>query len=155
MKILSQEAKTKVEEKIKDLERHTSCEFVCVFRERSSPGPAWLSYLMPKAWSLYHVETSAHLAFLYEEIFATEQRTGIMIYISERERAVYVMADKGVTAKIPVNEFGMLGQKLAKDFSKRTADETFLKALDEIAKRLGEKFPPRPNNTNELSNQIR
>jgi uncharacterized membrane protein len=49
----------------------------------------------------------------------------------------------------------MLGQKLAKDFSKRTADETFLKALDEIAKRLGEKFPPRPNNTNELSNQIR
>lgn len=152
---LSTETKSKIEDKIASLEAHTSCEFVCVFRERSLFVPSVIRFLMPKRWILQSVETAAHLAFLEEEIFATSQRTGIMIYISEAERAVYVMADKGVTEKISAEEFRKLGEQLAKDFSSHTAEETFLSALDEIAKRLGKIFPPHVLDVDELENRVR
>lgn len=155
MKQLSSEIKARIEAKIASLEQHTSCEFVCIFRKRSLGYPKWLLPLVPRKALLEQIEVDAHLAFLHEEVFATRDRNGIMIFISEYERGVYVMADKGVTAKIPSSEFGELGQMLAKDFSQKQPENTFLNALDQIAKKLGQHFPPRKDDQNELSNQVR
>ena len=46
------------------------------------------------------VEQRAAEAFISEEVFATEKRTGILIFLSILERRVIVIGDAGIHAKV-------------------------------------------------------
>jgi putative membrane protein len=111
--------------------------------------------LLPPALKLIAVERKAHDCFLREEVFDTKNRTGILILVSEFERAVFVLADKGFNQKVSGTEWSQLGKTLAEDFSKRSPGETFLLALDELARRLSKDFPSIQGQTTHLSNSIR
>ncbi len=111
--------------------------------------------LLPKSIRQREVEDAAHRFFLKEEVFATHNRRGVLIYISMLEKAVFIVADRGVTAKVPPKEWAELGAKLAHDFARQNAGETFLEALDLLAKRLTKDFPPEPGAKSELANNVR
>lgn len=114
-----------------------------------------LRILLPRAVKLREVEDAAQRIFLTEEIFETKDRTGVLIFISEFEKAVYILADKGLLKKVPAQEWQALGVTLANDFSKQSAGDTFFQSLDVLSKRLSPEFPPSLENLNELKNQIR
>lgn len=119
---------------------------------------AWspvLRWLVPASVKRTEVEQGAGHCFLREEIFNTRRRTGLLIYISVFERAVYLMADRGITAVVPVEEWARLGNRLAQDLGRNTPGVTFLEALDEIMVRLQNSFPPDVDNPNELPDGIR
>lgn len=116
---------------------------------------AVLRWSLPTALKLRKVESAALRAFLQEEIFKTKDRTGVLVFISELERAVYIVPDQGILAHIPASEWADLGADLARDFQKKCTGETFLKALDSTALKLGQKFPPEGVNENQLSNRLR
>ncbi len=110
---------------------------------------------LPAILKHIEVEELAHSVFLKEEIFATERRTGVLIFISALERSVFVMADKGVLNVVKAEEWAGLGQELAKNFQKESAGETFLSALDQVSLKLGGQFPPSTANANEIKNHVR
>ncbi len=114
-----------------------------------------LRFLVPRAVFLEHVSRAARLAFLRFEVFQTKSRTGILIYISMLEHAVYVYADKGVIQKVPQAYWAELGAKLAQDFSHNSPGDSFVSAIDELLKVHGKEFPPCADNQNELSDELR
>lgn len=113
-----------------------------------------LRVLLPKPWTLRAVEDGARRQFLQTEVFATRCRTGVLIYVSLAERAVYVMPDKGVAAKLPADEWAALGARLAADFDQARPGDTFVEALRTLVERLAPEFPPDPNDPNELPDQL-
>lgn len=200
---LTSETKNLIENRIAEIEKRTSLEFVPVLTDFSSPYTAWrigysllalagsLEYflvhasdlshflklgasivaavvtwfafwipsvrrfLVPKFAELRAVRDKAHQFFLSEEVFDTPLRTGILIFVSEFERAVYILADKGLASKVSDSEWKKLGETLAEDFSKKCPGVTFLEALDALAARLEPDFPPRAGINPQLANSVR
>jgi putative membrane protein len=99
------------------------------------------------------VERAAREEFLASEIFATEKRTGVLIYISKLERKVFVLADKGLAKGTEQEEWVQLGSELAQAFSEsKNVEATFCQALRKISEKHAKDFPPEINNKNELQN---
>lgn len=192
-----------VEDKITELEKQSSVEFVPVFLEQADGYTAlrqsyfWFSYvvvlfilqsclaaelliwtyalalpvsfavfalsskswalrlLVPKAYQQHKVEETALKVFAQEEVFATRDRTGVLILISKMEKSVFILGDKGLNSKVDPKEWSDLGQSLAKDFDQHRSGDSFLKALDGLIQRLKSDFPPRNDDSNELHNKVR
>lgn len=111
--------------------------------------------LVPLSYRRMKVENMAYELFLRHEVFATHDRTGLLILVSQLEKAVYLLADKGLVKKIPTKKWQELSFQLAKDFNKNSPGESFLQALTELESELAEKFPVRSDDTNELSDHLR
>src|SRR5690606_38161285 len=118
-----------------------------------SPGLFYL--VLPRKLRLHEVEEAAALEFLKHEVFATRQRTGVLIYISLLERAVFVLADKGLLQKFDSKYWEGLGLKLAQDFNAHEAGRSFFAALDHMAPDFEKEFPPGADNPNELPDHLR
>lgn len=155
MRGLTEDCKQKIKDKVQSLERLTSVEFVPVFVPRTTNLPWFMRRITPRKYILNAVQMAAHMAFLQYEVFATKERTGVLIFVSEWEQAVFVLADKGLLNHIPSSEWADLGAELAKDFESLGTKNTFLSALDRISERLGRHFPPAPQNANELPDDVR
>lgn len=200
---LTQSARDAIQNKIVEIERQTSVEYVPCFVERSSNygayrgllagfaaflalfasrvfwvnAPLWgefagawlvagavfavsgvpviLNAILPPSLKQAEVLEAAHGVFLREEVFATKARTGVLIYISELEQAVFVLADRGLRAKVKDEEWSKLASHLAHDLHRGQAGHTFLEALDQLSSRLAPDFPPSANNVNELPDYVR
>jgi putative membrane protein len=115
----------------------------------------WFRALLPDAIFLKTVEMSAYQAFLANEVFATRDRTGILIFISEFEKAAFVMADRGLEKALQAHQLQDLGAHLAADLQNKCSGQAFLTALDALIPKLSEHFPPRSDDQNEISNHVR
>jgi putative membrane protein len=114
-----------------------------------------LSKFLPSHLKHEEVEEAARIKFLEHEIFATPQRTGVLIYISELEQSVFLLADKAILEKLPSDELSSLAAVLAQDLGKNGSAETFLTALEELSIKLAPTFPVGAENKNELSDHVR
>jgi len=122
----------------------------------AATGFSWVLHLMlPKSLQLHTVETAAKLAFLKNEVFKTYRRSGILIYISELERAVYLLADRGLSEAIPHKDWAELATILAGELATKGAGETFIDALDRLKERVKVQFPPDSEHHDELSKDLR
>lgn len=116
--------------------------------------PTWFRFFMPHSLMKEQVQEFAARMFLDQEVFNTKDRTGVLILISELEKSVFLLADKGLVKLTTEREWQDLGVQLAADFSKQSSGETFLEALSALAKRVAPHFPPRSGDLNELSDKI-
>lgn len=110
--------------------------------------------------SQQHMDKSTRLKaesyFLQEEVFNTQLRTGIMIFISFLEHEVIVMADKGISKVVEQREWDKLvGDLIAKIKIGRTADglEAAILRCGEIL--LEKNFVIDANDINELKDDLR
>jgi len=116
---------------------------------------ALLRLCIPSSVLHEEVEEGALRAFLHEEVFATRQRTGLLIFVSIFERGVFVLADKGFREKVDGAHWSQMAAKLARDFNRRNPGETFLEAISELTAKVEKDFPASANNPNELPNGLR
>jgi putative membrane protein len=95
----------------------------------------------------------AESLFLSRELFATENRRGILLLISQFERKVVILPDKGVRDRLSIevmnNIISKMTQYLRKD-EVRNAMETGLKELTAELRAMA----PSGEDINELSNKI-
>ena len=95
----------------------------------------------------------AESLFLSRELFATEDRRGILLLISQFERKVVILPDKGVRDRLSIevmnNIISKMTQYLRKD-EVRNAMETGLKELTAELRAMA----PSGEDINELSNKI-
>lgn len=118
--------------------------------------PPILQRILPNHIKQHEVQEAAHRFFLKEEVFATRHRNGVLIFISELERSVFILADKGFKEKqIPEKYWSELAQRLAQDLSKLGAAKTFLEALDSLADELVSVFPKVEGESSQLSSEVR
>jgi putative membrane protein len=110
--------------------------------------------------SQQHMDKSTRLKaesyFLQEEVFNTQQRTGIMLFISFFEHEVIVMADKGISKVVEQREWdNLVNGLIAKIKAGRTAEglEAAILRCGEIL--LEKNFVIATNDINELKDDLR
>ena len=102
------------------------------------------------------VEVRAEAAFTREQLFATRDRTGILIYVSFLEQRVRVLADSGIHARVkPGTWDGVVARVVAGMKAGRPTDGIVdaVGLCGELLRQHG--FVARPDDTNELPDGLR
>lgn len=89
--------------------------------------------------------------FVESAAYDTIDRTGIMLFISVMERRVELLADKGINEKVSPETWESIVNSLVKGIREKKVMESMEAAIADIGKILSEHVPPRPDDTNEIS----
>ncbi|MCF6366468.1 MAG: hypothetical protein L3J35_09745 [Bacteroidales bacterium] len=101
------------------------------------------------------VHKKATEAFINEEVFNTKDRTGILIFISEFEHRVKIIADSGINQKIEDKEHKELVDTIVSGIKKNKTAEGIITAIHLYGNLLLKNgYSIKPNDTNELKNDI-
>jgi putative membrane protein len=127
-----------------------------------------IGYILPGVSSAYKrlllshgrlenaVERRAMAAFLTEEVFSTENRTGILIFISHFEHMVEVIGDTGINAKVDQKEWSRVVELIIEGIKTKDPVGGIVRGIShcgELLQTAGVDKPP--DNPNELSDDIR
>jgi putative membrane protein len=116
--------------------------------------PPLLRVLAPDQVEIAAVATCAKDAFLDYGLVETRERSGVLIYISQLERRVHILADAGIHERAGVEEWEKDVQTIVDGIKRGTAAEGILAAVGSIGAQLAESFPRSPDDVNELPNHV-
>ncbi len=118
--------------------------------------PALRRLLTPPSVLNDRTQRRAALAFLHEEVFATRERTGILIFLALFERRVVVLADAGINAKVDQEEWNGIVAELREEVRRGRPAEGLITAIGACGRLLAErKVSIRPDDRNELPDTLR
>ncbi|MGZ3695590.1 MAG: TPM domain-containing protein [Bdellovibrionota bacterium] len=111
--------------------------------------------LLGDLWLEHEVTAAAQLAFVREGLFNTRDRTGILIFLSLRERKVVILADKGINEKVNPTYWDEAVKKIVKGIRDGASGEALARVILEMGDKLSEHFPRKSDDKNELSDNVR
>lgn len=100
------------------------------------------------------VEEAAMKTFYTENLSATRDRNGILLYISLLERRVWILADSGINARIDQQIWQDTVTTLTAGIRQGRQAEALCSAIKAVGDILKTEFPIRPDDTNELHELI-
>lgn len=120
--------------------------------ERTDRLWAWLvpDSLMEKA-----VARRAEEAFYEHRLHETKEKTGVLIFLSLLEHRVHLLADTGIHKKVPAETWEKLVRQITSGMKEGHPLEAILDAVGACGSLLAEHFPKTPDDTDELSDQLK
>jgi len=110
--------------------------------------------LIPKAIKNRRAGRLAWEQFFAQNLHLTQQRTGVLLFVSVAERYVEIIADKGINDIVKRNAW----DDIVADFTKRVKvgeiTEGFLSAIGACGELLAENFPRPEGDVDELPNRL-
>ena len=101
------------------------------------------------------VDGRAAEAFLDEQVFATRERTGVLIFVALFEHRVLVLADEGIDERVADEAWGEISGELALGIRRGTPAPALIHAVERCAELL-EAHGVRPaDSENEISDEPR
>lgn len=100
------------------------------------------------------VEEAAVTAFYREGLYRTRDETGVLIFISVFERRVWVLADRGIDARVKDGQWDESVQMIIEGIKEQRQGQAICQAVAVIGEILAETFPIKPDDTNELRNLV-
>jgi len=100
------------------------------------------------------IEEQAVRDFEQEGLLNTCERTGVLVLLVMDERRFAIRADKGIYEKLPQFYWDKKAHDLAGHFKKDTPIEGLVAVISDIGYWLSRSFPRRPDDVNELSDEI-
>ncbi|NRA88798.1 MAG: TPM domain-containing protein [Rhizobiales bacterium] len=107
--------------------------------------------LVPKYIKHRRARRLAREQFMAQEIQATAERTGILLFISLAEHYVEVIADKAIYEKLDNGVWQDIVDALIVEIKQNNMNDGILSAIDAIGVLLNEEFPL---NTEKLANEL-
>jgi len=86
-------------------------------------------------------------------IWDTEHNTGVLIYVLLADRAVEIIADRGIYAKAPPHAWALICQEMQAAFKAAKFQDGALSGIRAVTQQLVAHFPAGSNNSNELTDQ--
>jgi putative membrane protein len=123
---------------------------------------AWLAFkiapvlrlLVPANRAEFAVVRRAQLEFLQRRVYDTRDHTGVLIMLSELEHQVTILGDQGIYAELKAEAFhGYVDRIIVAIRANRAADGV-CEVIADLGARLGERLPPRSDDTNELPDAV-
>ncbi len=115
--------------------------------------PPVMRRIIPTGVKQWRAANLARRQFLENNLHHTQGETGLLIFVSETERYVEIIADRGISREIGDEVW----QTIVDDFTKRVRNgqtlEGFLEAVEQCGELLKEKFPA-TSEKNELPNHL-
>jgi putative membrane protein len=109
---------------------------------------------VPKRILYRRAHLNAVQQFLTRNVHLTEKRTGILLFVSLAERYAEVVADAGINAKVPQEEWNGIVAILTGHAAEDDHASGFLKAIQQAGQLLETHFPAGPDNINELDDHL-
>ncbi|HWT98422.1 MAG TPA: hypothetical protein VN229_12435 [Terriglobales bacterium] len=106
--------------------------------------------LTPQSWRQRACRARARVLFLEQGIDATEDRLGLLICVSEAERQIEILPDRGISAVIAAPRWQVLIEAFLHQKRAGTLDAALAQLVEAVASELAPHFPPRPGQVNEL-----
>ena len=106
--------------------------------------------VIPKKSRSRAVYTRALRYFVESGVYATKERTGILIFISCMEREVIILADKGISSKIDQSVWNTLSGAIAAGVKSGNTAGALIETIEACGKTFKENFPADTTNENEL-----
>jgi len=110
--------------------------------------------IVPKKIMQQKVHDRALLHYMESGIYNTRDRTGILIFISLLEHRVELLADKGISTKIPLEQWQQIVEQILTGVKQGDFTDKLCKSIEECGSLLAEHFPIKADDTNELTNDI-
>jgi putative membrane protein len=101
------------------------------------------------------VEQRAAMCFDLFRVGKTRDATGIVLYVSLFERMVCVRADPAVSEKVDPSEWKDICEGMMAALREGRHREAFVQAIARCGEVLGKHYPIKPDDTNELPNDLR
>lgn len=100
------------------------------------------------------VRERALMAFYEKGLYKTRDETGILIFISLVEHRVWILGDRGINAKIAPEFWSKIALELSDGIKKKEHGKAACQAIEKCGIELSRYFPIKPDDTNELSNEV-
>lgn len=84
----------------------------------------------------------------------TRDKTGILIYVHLKKREFYILADEGINNKVEQSVWDSIRDEMQTEFRAGHYTKGVLDAIDKVGHILGDHFPIKEDDTNELSNKV-
>ena len=101
------------------------------------------------------VESRAAEAFLEEQVFATRDRTGVLLFVALFEHRVFVLADEGINERVDDDAWTEISGELALGLRRGTPAPALIHAVKRCADLLVEHGVSALDRENELSDEPR
>jgi len=125
--------------------------FVCAILFRWTPIKM---KLVPRAVKQRRANRLANLLFLQHGVHQTEQRNGLLLFVSVAERYVEIMADKGINDRVPQDTWRHIVDEFVNHVKQGQIAKGFVEAVDQSGALLKEHFPIEAGDKNELPNHL-
>ena len=100
------------------------------------------------------VQERATRYFMESGVYNTRDRTGILIFVSLLERRVEILADTGINALIEQQTWDSILNNIINGIKTDNFKESLLAAIKDCGDLLALHFPIKPDDTNELDDDI-
>lgn len=114
-----------------------------------------LRWIVPRAAFRLRTEQRALRAFLEAGVSETRDRSGVLIFLSAAEHRAVILADKGINDRVEAGEWQRDLEQMVDHLRRGEATVGLLKTIDRVGTLLGEAFPRRTDDTNELTDEVR
>lgn len=100
------------------------------------------------------VEEAAITHFFNHDLYRTQDETGVLVLISVFERTVWILADRGINAKVPEGQWDDIVENITDGIKQKRSADAICEAVEKIGEILKTHFPIKPDDTDELENLI-
>lgn len=96
------------------------------------------------------VRARSKQVFVEHGVTETRERSGVLLFLSELERRVELLADRGIHERVGAELWQALVDDVVAEIRGGHAADGITRAVDAIGARLAEHFPPAADDINEL-----
>ncbi len=86
-------------------------------------------------------------------VWDTQQNTGVLIYLLLADRAVEIVADRGIHAKVDAQEWGKVCRQMEAAFRQSDFEGGVISGVQAVTRHLKQHFPSDSHDRNELPNR--
>lgn len=116
--------------------------------------PFLLRWLIRPSQAAANVRSRAFQLFAEQGVYRTRDKSGLLIVIAELEHRVMILGDQGIHAQIGSEGWERHVAAIIAGIKRGDPAGAVVQVIDGFAKLLAEKFPRRPDDTNELPNAV-
>ncbi|MCB9666812.1 MAG: hypothetical protein H6715_01670 [Myxococcales bacterium] len=116
--------------------------------------PVLLRLMVPLPILQRAVHRRAMRTFLEAGVAQTEKRTGVLIFVSELERRVEIVADRGIHEHMGTQGWQAHVESIVSGIQHRQTAQAICGAIHSIGEEIHKVIAPTPRNPNELPNRV-
>jgi len=116
--------------------------------------PALRIQFVPRRLRYVRAHRNAVTQFMATNIHVTENRTGVLIFVSLAERYAEVVADQAINSKVPQESWNAIVAHLVAHAARGEIVEGFEHAIAEAGALLAAEFPRSGDDSNELEDRL-
>ncbi len=118
------------------------------------PRLPWRRWFIPEREMNARVHEAALMEFYAKGLYRTRDENGILIFLSCLERRVVVLGDRGIHEKMGDHHWNDVRDRIIQGIRQGRACEGICEAIERCGRALAEHFPRRPDDVNELSDEV-